>query len=332
MKTKIASVIIPTWNRGSLVVEAIESAKRQTWPNTEIIVIDDGSEDDTARRLAEVTGIRYLRQQHRGQGAARNLGLAHARGDYIATLDSDDLWESAFLERAINAMEDLDADIIFCNWHTVAIDLTRAAGLDRDRACRWKSRPSIQVNGLRAVVPSVFRKVVLDGSYCPSSGVLLRRSSMGDIGWNEKMLVADDWCLLLDMAFQRSSRLRIVNEPLWTKRVRSDSISFGRGVRSCLVYQAKIHDLRQIKERFTPLLDASERFLLEEHAISLYLGYSRRLLRKHSTRHAGLRMAIDILTVKPLRAAKALWTYIFIKFRIFVYGRILRETTGGESE
>lgn len=100
------SVIIPTYNRARLVVESIESALRQTTPPREIIVVDDGSTDDTPRVL-ESFGARiiFVRQENQGVGSARNRGMAMARGRYIAFLDSDDLWPQFKLELQVAVME-----------------------------------------------------------------------------------------------------------------------------------------------------------------------------------------------------------------------------------
>lgn len=98
------SVIIPTYNRAAYILEAVESAMRQTCKADEIIVVDDGSTDETARILAPLAlQIRYLHQQNRGVGAARNAGAAVARGEYLAFLDSDDIWIEDKLERQIEA-------------------------------------------------------------------------------------------------------------------------------------------------------------------------------------------------------------------------------------
>jgi glycosyltransferase involved in cell wall biosynthesis len=87
------SVIIPTYNAARYITEAVESVLAQTHPPTEILIIDDGSTDDTEGRLWQYRGrIRYIYQQNQGVASARNRGLREARGDLIAFLDADDVW------------------------------------------------------------------------------------------------------------------------------------------------------------------------------------------------------------------------------------------------
>jgi glycosyltransferase involved in cell wall biosynthesis len=101
------SVIIPTHNRGRIVCEAVDSVLAQTFTDFEIVVIDDGSTDDTRELLAGYAGrIRYVRQDRHGRSAARNLGIMLARGRYCAFLDSDDTWFPDKLERQIARLGD----------------------------------------------------------------------------------------------------------------------------------------------------------------------------------------------------------------------------------
>ena len=101
------SVILPTYNRASTLVTALDSVFDQTYTDFEVIVVDDGSTDDTYAALAPFRErITYLEQCNAGPGAARNLGLAHARGEYLVFLDSDDLffpWTLATLAGVIAA-------------------------------------------------------------------------------------------------------------------------------------------------------------------------------------------------------------------------------------
>jgi glycosyltransferase involved in cell wall biosynthesis len=95
------SVIIPTYNREEKVKNAIESVLAQTVKPYEIIVVDDGSTDNTKNVIQKIKNITYIYQQNRGVSAARNKGIAHATGEYIALLDSDDLWKPEKLEKHI---------------------------------------------------------------------------------------------------------------------------------------------------------------------------------------------------------------------------------------
>lgn len=92
----LVSVVIPTYNREYCIEATIESVLRQTYPHLEVVVVDDGSTDGTgefiATRFGHDSRVRYIRQDNQGVSAARNTGFRHARGEFVALLDSDDLW------------------------------------------------------------------------------------------------------------------------------------------------------------------------------------------------------------------------------------------------
>ncbi|MES2661648.1 MAG: glycosyltransferase family 2 protein [Verrucomicrobiota bacterium] len=109
------SVIIPTYNRASQILGAVGSVMAQTLAPFEIIVIDDGSTDNTAEVLAPVLDrIRYIKTENGGVSAARNRGILKARGEWIAFLDSDDTWEPSKLERQWNAVSKANSKVCFC--------------------------------------------------------------------------------------------------------------------------------------------------------------------------------------------------------------------------
>lgn len=98
-KTQTVSVIIPTYNRANFVTKAIDSVLAQTFADYEIIVIDDGSTDNTKEVLDPYRGkIQYIHQENSGVSAARNAGIRMARGNWVAFLDSDDEWMPEYLE------------------------------------------------------------------------------------------------------------------------------------------------------------------------------------------------------------------------------------------
>ncbi|HVG57045.1 MAG TPA: glycosyltransferase family 2 protein [Hyalangium sp.] len=87
------SIVIPTYNRSRLLAEALDSVFAQEFTSYEVLVADDGSTDDTQELLKHYgERVRVLRQENQGQGAARNLGIQHATGQYVVFLDSDDVW------------------------------------------------------------------------------------------------------------------------------------------------------------------------------------------------------------------------------------------------
>lgn len=99
------SVIIPTYNSARYVVDAVESVLAQTYRDFEVIVIDDGSTDETPEVMKRYGApVRYLRQENAGVAAARNRGIAESRGRYIAFLDADDTWFPEKLERQMAAL------------------------------------------------------------------------------------------------------------------------------------------------------------------------------------------------------------------------------------
>jgi glycosyltransferase involved in cell wall biosynthesis len=112
----LVSVVIPTYNRAALVTETVQSILSQTYSNFEIIIVDDGSTDDTEKIVNDLNNsqIRYFKIPHTGSfGTVRNVGLKNARGEYIAFVDSDDLWEKQKLELQVSAMRDESLDFCF---------------------------------------------------------------------------------------------------------------------------------------------------------------------------------------------------------------------------
>ena len=110
------SVVIPTFDRAQLLGRALDSVLEQTRPPAEIVVVDDGSADDTPSLVrARYPQVRLLQQSNRGVSAARNLGIKEARHEWIALLDSDDEWRPHKLERQLDELESRSLRICHCN-------------------------------------------------------------------------------------------------------------------------------------------------------------------------------------------------------------------------
>ncbi len=102
---RLVSVIIPVYNCQDFLGAAIESALGQSYKNTEIIVLDDGSQDASFSVAAKFSGIKYIRLSHQGVSGTRNKGIQEASGDYIAFLDADDVWLRDKLKIQIDLLE-----------------------------------------------------------------------------------------------------------------------------------------------------------------------------------------------------------------------------------
>jgi len=99
----LISIIIPTFNRADWIKAAIESVLKQTYQNFELLIIDDGSTDNTKKIISFCDKkIKYYFQKNKGPSAARNFGIKEANGKYICFLDSDDQWAKTKLERQLN--------------------------------------------------------------------------------------------------------------------------------------------------------------------------------------------------------------------------------------
>src|SRR5688572_3090637 len=122
----LVSVIMPAYNSGRFLAESVRSVQAQTFGGWELIIVDDGSTDDTAavaRGFAESDArVRYVARANGGQAAARNTGLGEARGPLVAFLDSDDLWLPGKLEAQLGVLERTGVDLVYTDGHIFSED------------------------------------------------------------------------------------------------------------------------------------------------------------------------------------------------------------------
>jgi glycosyltransferase involved in cell wall biosynthesis len=110
MKRPVVSIILPTWNRSRFLAQAFASIRAQTWPEWELVIVDDGSTDDTRATVERLRpemprDVHYVYQANRGPAAARDVGLDHAQGELVAFFDSDDVWLPHHLADCVAALE-----------------------------------------------------------------------------------------------------------------------------------------------------------------------------------------------------------------------------------
>lgn len=203
------SVIIPTYNRGRLVKEAIESVLRQSFNDFEVLVIDDGSTDNTRDVVGAITDKRvcYFYKENGGVASTRNFGAAKARGDLIAFLDSDDLWPADYLSAMASALYNaVNYGVAYCAINQIRPDGRKVESYRaKDCVSGWITRELFHKSFIWCQA-AVFRKGALSGFY-----------------WDEALKTSSDVDALLRIS--RKTEFLFVKEVEVTRRVREDSIS-----------------------------------------------------------------------------------------------------------
>lgn len=201
---KLVSIIIPCYNQANYLPESIESALSQTYPNVEVIVVDDGSPDDTYE-VAKKFPVKIIRKTNGGLSSARNAGIMNSSGSYILPLDADDKIHKDFLKKTVHLAEsDEKIGVVIVGMEYIGeIEKGKkipplGKTLTMDRLLQW--------NGV--VVTS-----------------LVRRKAMLECGGYNPMLIHgyEDWCLWIDI-FKRGWKFVDVEDTLFYYRLRKGTM------------------------------------------------------------------------------------------------------------
>ena len=213
----LVSVILAVHNRESCVARAIESVLSQTYRSIELIVVDDGSTDRTAR-VVQAYGerVRFVRQPHGGAYAARNVGLERARGELIAFIDPDDAWLPHRLSSQVPLMRRRQVGLVFGD--TVHVTAPHDGAPRTGRTSFQVSPPS------RGRVSGRFAW----SNFVPTCTVLVRRSCLEEIGgFSRSSRISCDYLAWYRIA--QKHELDHVNEPISEYTVHAQGISFDLG-------------------------------------------------------------------------------------------------------
>jgi len=242
------SVIVPTYNCAKYIIEAIESVLNQTYRASEIIVVDDGSTDNTKETLGKYISdklIRYYYQDNRGVAAARNRALKEAKGEYIALLDADDQWLPQRLEKSVEFLERDGYDWVCSSFYRVERETGRTEIKRLDKQSLLEN--SCIINMLKDGLFYSSSKNVWTGT------VLVRRKWFERIGFFDEEFQSGedmDMWLRFEEAGLKGGHLDI---PLAYHMVRKDGITqSGKGNLANLklaIKHAKILGLDNIKIR-----------------------------------------------------------------------------------
>lgn len=192
------TVVIPSFNYARYIREAVDSALAQTASPLEIIVVDDGSTDDTPGIMAAYaydSRVRYLRQENRGLSAARNAGIRAARGEFIALLDADDRWKPEKLSRQLVEFTEQQVGLVYCGREVFDEHGTQDLNPADESECE------------RAL-----ERLTITTLFCPSSVLMRRRCFTEQGGFDESLRKVEDREMWIRLA--KHWRFRCVPECL----------------------------------------------------------------------------------------------------------------------
>jgi glycosyltransferase involved in cell wall biosynthesis/acetyltransferase-like isoleucine patch superfamily enzyme len=210
-RVPLVSVIIPTYNYGPFVADAVEGALAQTYPNIEVIVVDDGSTDNTQDVLRRFEGkIINIRKENAGLSAARNTGIERARGDYIAILDSDDVWLPEKLREQMPLFDSEEVGVVSCGAYEVSNNLEIKGELDYSPYYDNQNHFYLEL---------VKRNIVSGGSRA-----VIRKECLSRVGgFDVELSPSADWEMWLRIA--PHYKIRYLKKPLLKVRVGAGSMS-----------------------------------------------------------------------------------------------------------
>jgi len=206
------SIVIPTYNRACSVEQTLNSCFQQSFKDLEIVIVDDGSSDNTLDVLAQLTDPRLVvvTQENAGPAAARNHGMRVARGDYIAFLDSDDTWYPDFLKQAEAAFSQ-DANQLL--YGQIIVD--RGVG-------RYWVKPDI------AIQPdeSIFDYLYIKGCFIQTSTMVIPAALARQVSWDESVTFGDNDQFAID-CFHTGTKFHMLEKPqtLYADAISADALS-----------------------------------------------------------------------------------------------------------
>lgn len=201
----LVSVLIPTYNRADYLPAALQSVLQQSFTDLEVIIVDDGSIDQTHQFLAQIHDprVRCLTQANAGTAAARNTALRAARGRYVACLDSDDLWNAQFLAVTLPPLE---AD------PQIGVVYVRCRSIDQAGA------PLARMVGVPPLFADDMLASLVYGDHLCAIGAVTRRELLERVGgWEHTLVNTEDWDLWLKLA--PLTRFQFVDQVLASIRV-----------------------------------------------------------------------------------------------------------------
>ena len=225
MITGRVSVVIPAYNAARWLPETLDSVLAQTAPPREVIVVDDGSSDDTEQVLAPFRPrINYLKQKNGGPAVARNAGIRASSGEFIALLDADDLWRPDKLAKQLAVLDaHPDTGVVFSNYEPFGEPVGYRTGFERSPVLAQLEKMRIADDAF-LLKDDVFAALLQD-LFSWTSTLLIRRTAIDEAGPFDEALrmSAEDWTMCLRLS--RVTGFAYVNKCLARRREHPGSLS-----------------------------------------------------------------------------------------------------------
>ncbi|MFC1680386.1 glycosyltransferase [Pseudomonadota bacterium] len=211
----LISIVIPCYNAKETIREAIDSALNQNYATVEVIVIDDGSTDQSSDVvLTYGEALRFTSSENFGVSHARNKGTKLARGEFIQYLDSDDVLAKNTIQRRVDALLEMDADVAYTDWQKFAVG---AAG-----RFQYGEKVSVAMEDVDKD-PQI---ACATAFWVPPAAVLYRTRIVEAIGsWNETLTMAEDARFLFDAAYNGARFVRVPGVGAYYREDNPDSLS-----------------------------------------------------------------------------------------------------------
>jgi len=224
-KRATVTVVIPAYNAAEFLAETLDSVLAQTYPPLEVIVVDDGSEDETPRIVAAYEGkVTYIHKPHgRGCGGPRNVGIRAASGEWVGFQDADDIWKPTFLEELVETAVETGADVVFCDYMT----LSEGEILGPSSLESTGMKPRLGALGSKSTLRNPFDLLLKVSNFIPASGVMVRKRSLLEAGlFDEGLHSCEDLDLWLRLTPKH--RFAVVNEVLMLRRKHARNMTHDR--------------------------------------------------------------------------------------------------------
>lgn len=210
----LITIGVSAYNRENFLPECLDSLLAQSYPNIEIIVVDDGSKDNTRQLVTEkYPQIRYIYKENGGDASAKNLAAREAEGKYIVFNDSDDLFLPDAVERLYNAMIEAEKQ-----YGKESVAYGTYEGID-ENSVRYPAKSKVAVLPSGEIIEALLKNVLV----C-STGVLLPlKSFLADGGYDESLRCMHDWKLSLELSLKMP--FAAVQEPVFLRRRHSSNLS-----------------------------------------------------------------------------------------------------------